>query len=359
MEVSAPRRGKVAGIEAARGVAAVLVILYHVSFHIFANFKTSVLFDLFHFGHSGVDLFFTISGFIILYVHWDDVGRRDRVRHYAWRRFTRLMPTYWIALIISTCMTGFGHHGWPSEQTVLWSITLLPANTNLIMGIAWTLRLEVFFYMYFAVLITNLRIGLVLLAAWLVLVVTSATLGVRAGGLAGEFTASFDLSFFMGMLVAYLLRATDFVWPSRLWIAGLVLFALTAACEDLGLINGYLPLARLCYGVPSAIIILGLAANERGRIAQIPRVLQNLGAASYSLYLFQFVFIGVLWHLLRITSLSRHLPPSIQFVLLAGAAVVGGLLTHRFVEKPLMRACRSMGRRTWSRPGDLVAQERP
>ena len=57
---------------------------------------------LFLFAHAGVDFFFVLSGFIIYRVHRGDIGSPHRLSRYAWRRFVRIYPTYWIIL------AGFG-----------------------------------------------------------------------------------------------------------------------------------------------------------------------------------------------------------------------------------------------------------
>ena len=48
----------------------------------------------------GVDFFFVLSGFIVTFVHWHDLGRPERLGRYARRRFTRVFPAYWIVLTV-------------------------------------------------------------------------------------------------------------------------------------------------------------------------------------------------------------------------------------------------------------------
>src|SRR3984885_1419086 len=86
-------RARLEGVEAGRGVAALLVVLYHAALHVEGDVPGSaVLWGLPHFGHAGVDFFFVLSGFIISFVHRKDVGRPDRLGHYLERRFTRVFP---------------------------------------------------------------------------------------------------------------------------------------------------------------------------------------------------------------------------------------------------------------------------
>jgi peptidoglycan/LPS O-acetylase OafA/YrhL len=73
---------RLGGIEALRGLAAISVIFYHVSRHVNQAFGTPGLVAAFQAGHAGVELFFVISGFIILFVHGQDSGRPRRLGHY-------------------------------------------------------------------------------------------------------------------------------------------------------------------------------------------------------------------------------------------------------------------------------------
>jgi exopolysaccharide production protein ExoZ len=87
-------RARLEGVEAARGVAALLVVLYHAALHVEGDVPGSaVLWGLPHFGHAGVDFFFVLSGFIISFVHRRDLGRPDRLGHYLERpRLSAYVP---------------------------------------------------------------------------------------------------------------------------------------------------------------------------------------------------------------------------------------------------------------------------
>ena len=55
-------RGRLMSIEVLRGVAATAVVLCHAARHIDKTFGAPGLIVVFQAGHSGVDLFFVISG---------------------------------------------------------------------------------------------------------------------------------------------------------------------------------------------------------------------------------------------------------------------------------------------------------
>ena len=70
------------------------------------------------------------------------------------------------------------------------------------------------------------------------------------------------------------------------------------------------------------------------------RTLRVLGGASYAIYLFQFVFIGLVWKVWLATPAAGNGAAWVLYVLLVGAALGGGIVTSRLVEKPLLRLAR-------------------
>lgn len=335
------QQSRILSLEAGRGIAASLVILYHVSRHIDAAYKTPQLREFFQFGHAGVDFFFGISGFIILYVHYDDIGRPHRLRRYVGRRFSRLMPTYWVAFSIAIVMTALGHHALPSLGQLGWQALLLPSSHPMVLGVAWTLRFEVLFYVLFSILIANRNVGLAFLSAWFGFAVGWAVMGARIDWLPEQFHSAYAIEFFFGMVVAYCSKQYRPRRAGALLSLGLFLLGSAALLEDLHVLDGYAAPARLAYGIPSAITIMGIVGLSRlGRLS-VPQFLRVLGAASYSLYLFQFIFIGTAWQVLLKSHLSYIFPPIIQFAILVLAAIIGGVVVSKTVEQPLIHAFRS------------------
>jgi exopolysaccharide production protein ExoZ len=317
--------------------------MYHTSRHLAQAYANDVLKQIFQFGHSGVDLFFVISGFIILYVHYGDVGQPRRAARYVERRVTRLVPTYWVALAITIGLSTLGHLPLAVGPTLAWQALLLPSDQPMALGIAWTLRFEALFYAMFWVLILNRRIGLGLMLLWFIGAATLAGLGNHLNWLPGQFSSGYVLEFMLGMIVAYLTRNHKITLAWAVFATGLLLFAVAAMSEDAGLLDGYSDLARVAYGAPSALVVLGIAAlSKEGAPPAVPWLFRTLGSASYSLYLFQFVFIGATWQLLLKTGLAQPSTMLPQFLILTGGAIVGGVIVSKGVEFPLIRLCRSL-----------------
>src|ERR1700722_9410653 len=325
------------GIEVARGVAASLVVLYHAARHVDKNFGAPLLRELLQFGHAGVDLFFVISGFIILHVHYNDIDNPARLGRYTRRRCTRLLPTYWVALAVTILMVLAGGNRAVSLPDIAWSVSLLPSNRELILGVAWTLRFEILFYVLFGVLIANRGIGLAMLAVWFAASAICTLLPPQPEWLPAQFYGTYNLEFLMGMAVAYALRHYPIARPRALFWAAMVLLAAAASLENLGYLDGYANIARFAYGIPSAMLILAIAVLSARGAMKAPLLLRVLGSASYSIYLFQFVFIGIVWHLLTASGLYQTMSRFAQFALLASVALIGAVLTSMWVEHPLIR----------------------
>jgi peptidoglycan/LPS O-acetylase OafA/YrhL len=342
---------RLSGIEASRGVAAGLVVLYHVARHLDKGPGAPTLRSLLQFGHAGVDFFFVISGFIILFVHYGDIGRPDRLAHYVARRFTRLMPTYWVALTLAVAFALAGTHGAPSLANLIWSASLLPSNRETILGVAWTLQFEILFYSLFAVLILSRTAGIVVLILWLSATVLAVTAGLTINWLPPQFLGAYNLEFFFGMAVAVLLRKRPVFHPRPILAVGLILFSMAAILEDFHFLNGYADIARVAYGVPGALLVLGIAASDWLSPVRLAPVARRTGAASYSIYLFQFIFIGAVWQAAIATGLDRQMPVIVLFLILTAAAIGGGIFMSEWVEYPLMKAVRAgMARFGSSRP---------
>jgi exopolysaccharide production protein ExoZ len=315
-----------------------MVVLYHVARHFDANYDMRALKALFQFGHAGVDLFFVISGFIILFVHFNDIGRPEQMGRYAGRRLTRVLPVYWIALTLTICRKWAGGHGTPLGD-LAWAIIPLPIIADPVLGVAWTLQYEFVFYLAFCVLILNRAAGLGVIILWLAAVVAAAT-SAGITSVPEAYWGISNLEFFAGMAVAYRLRNSGVQHYKTALAAGIVLFAIASVTEDLGWMDGYGAFARLAYGLPSALIVLGSAEASRRGSLRVPSILRTLGGASYSVYLFHFTLIGIFWQSWLATGLDKTVPPAIGFVVFVSGAIAAGVAISRLIEYPLMRFVR-------------------
>jgi len=340
---SAVPKARLEGVEAGRGVAALLVVLYHAALHVEGNVPGSTtLWGLPHFGHAGVDFFFVLSGFIISFVHRKDLGRPGRLGHYLERRFTRVFPFYWLVLAFCLLDTWVLHRAqFPSAGEVVSNAFLLPQTKDQIVGGAWTLVYEIMFYLVFAIAISSLRIGAVVMCAWAVLVAAAFFLNrAPENAIVAVAASPFCLEFFLGIAAATVLSRRPVPLSGIVLAIGLTGFALAGVCEVTGYLYGFGAMARLVYGSCSLMVILGLVERERsGRLA-VPRFMAVLGRASYSVYLVHLIGIGITFKFL---SMTMRLTSSWSFLIWALLCVMGlgaGILASIWVEQPAIRLAR-------------------
>jgi exopolysaccharide production protein ExoZ len=340
-------------LESCRGIAAFGVVIHHIQLLLqepryggVAPFG-GALFP----GYHGVDFFFVLSGFIITYAHWNDIDHPQAIGRYGWRRFSRVIPAYWavttLLLVIYLSFPSLGKPSYHDPVVIVTSYLLLPMPDMPVLGVAWTLRFEAIFYVLFAVLILNRRIGIGVFAVWFVAV--AFALPFQLGFPASFFLSELNAQFLMGMMICIMLKRLRPWRPELLAATGVALlvafYGLEARYAPAFEGNGLAYAVRdtyghFAYGIAAAVTILGLAQLELSRKVTIPAPLLQLGRASYSLYLIHgFCLSLTATVLFRLGGVTRFgLAP--VAVALAASALAGGLLFHAGVERPILRALR-------------------
>ena len=134
-------------IQAARAIAANLVVFSHL-FFVEAKYTASSILPAFTlYGIAGVDLFFVVSGFIMVAVAGRDRGPIE----FLWRRATRIYPTYWLVSLTVRATSLIAPTFVNSSITTpisLWrSFLLIPDRTFPLLAVGWTLVYEMYFYL--------------------------------------------------------------------------------------------------------------------------------------------------------------------------------------------------------------------
>ena len=343
-------------VQALRAVAALLVLIGHVQGHVVGTAAASgvALRPVpFIAGGFGVDLFFAISGFIMVVSSsrlFDAPGARST---FLLRRAFRLIPLYWFATLAYVALVLVGSHAVPRDFALAAaaSLAFFPyasdgADVFPVFTLGWSLNYEVFFYLLFSMFIVwPLRRA--------VLGVTAALLAVAAVGAVMHpetvalrfWSQPIILEFGFGVVFGFL-------WL-RGWRIGAALATMLALCalaalviDPLGLsikVNGASTpndwVRVIGWGLPAATMLAGAVFFERGRIIDHPALAfpVALGDCSYSLYLmhpFALLFIGKTWTGLH---LERWLPwPVLALALIAGSVALAWL-SYRTIEKPVTR----------------------
>jgi peptidoglycan/LPS O-acetylase OafA/YrhL len=333
-----PRR-KFLSLQALRIVAAVFVVFTHSTFYAYERLDRS--FAVWERGTRGVDIFFVISGFVMIYASGKLLGKVDGWKEFAQHRIVRIVPLYWlvttlkVAILLGTA--GLALHSNLNAVTAFCSYAFLPARDldgkiEPLVGVGWTLTFEMFFYLVFAFAL--------FLRKNVFLVVGIVLAGLSIGAIFRQPswpTAAFYLNplvleFFFGMLIAKACTRGKYCPPKLApWvlIAGFV-FLLLPPFETTA------P-KFLISGVPASMIVWA-AASLFQYDSLIPRWILYLGDASYSIYLIHpFVCPLPPAVLHRLHSGNPWLSVAVSVLLGTGA----GCLLHQFVELPMTQYFRS------------------
>jgi len=184
-------RDRLYEIDLLRITAALAVVFYHYTFSGYAGHLTRVAFPALstvtRYGYLGVDMFFVISGFVVLLSAW---GRRPH--EFVISRIVRLYPAYWVAVTVTAIVAVTLSRGLftvsPAQYAA--NMTMLNPLPNLanVDVVYWSLWAEIRFYLLVFVLawigITRARVVTLL---WLWLAATAVIEAhVLPAGLAGQ-----------------------------------------------------------------------------------------------------------------------------------------------------------------------------
>ncbi len=322
----------IGGLQMLRGVAATLVVLFHLqAAAVFEGHDPGIL-RWFVGGEVGVDVFFVLSGFVIFHAMR---GREDRGPGWFLRqRFWRIVPPYWAVLALT--LLAMAAHGmmqgdwseWPDLWRIVLSVLLLPLPDH-VMAVAWTLTVEGLFYLVFAA--TYFRFGargaILALALW-----SAGTLGLKLMHLGlppvlGVILYSGVIEFLYGGLIALAISAG--------WRAGavpaLVLGVLGLAAVVFGYVSIYAGRSWVA-GLPSAALVYGLAAGGW----RMPNWVMVWGESSYLLYLLHLLVFSVAGTLLRMAGVEPY--GSVTALLGLGAlSIAVSVAASLWLERPYLR----------------------
>jgi peptidoglycan/LPS O-acetylase OafA/YrhL len=349
------------GIQILRGVAALLVVVCHTFLQIIISYGQSTLVgNIVTFGASGVDIFFVISGFVITNSMF---GKREIQRnHFIVNRLLRIYPIYWIVITAMLLLNAAGLFKSMDSGVldIALSYLLLPVDYR-VLTISWTLTYEIAFYLlvYFTLFLRHRRLLFVLanLVPLTLLVFFSHRLGWRLDFFQRDEAM---LEFGAGMVLAYIYHQTNgrFRIPLSLGVLGLCY--LLASAWLLKHEPNLPPMPRALTWGPAAALVVASVLHVPAMKGRVFQLLRHVGDASYSIYLTHVFIIGAYHYALEHTFVAG-LNQVIPILGVLGSSVVLGLLSYRFVERPLLRALRKVAfrheRQARSTPGAQPAAE--
>jgi exopolysaccharide production protein ExoZ len=285
-----------------RGIAALLVTLVHAANEVNEIFRNSLIVIPHNFV-IGVDLFFIISGFIMVYTTKKYKAGWNSSLLFMRKRIIRVLPIYWLysilAIISVTLLSQYMSNPAVDIFHILKSLFFIPSyypgtdSIQPILRVGWTLNYEMYFYVLFSLsLVITSRYRVVLASLFLLLVLCLAFTSDSV--FAKFYSNNIILEFILGMLIAEVFTNSklNYIFTGY----GSFIFFGTVSIISYVILVGENDVSNLNYrglqfGIPAAALFISFLSldtivlkikNEKNIIL---RVLSYLGDSSYTLYL--------------------------------------------------------------------------
>jgi len=342
--------GKLDSIQVLRALAACLVVFGHcIGFVAVFSARKGVNFSEISIpAGAGVDLFFAISGFIMVVASARMFGHSHGARNFLLRRLARIVPFYWAVTTLALLLiVASAKRSLPDPLAVAASYLFYPFDTTgrndgfafPIVDLGWTLNYEMLFYAIFALFIGFGRTRCVIFVTVAIALLVALGAIIQPTHIALRFwSQAITLEFVFGMWVGLAYASNKLRLGDG---ARVILLMLSVAALA---INPLTPLHDpttpndifrvLGWGLPTALLMITAVSGPLPHSGWIQRTLVIVGDASYSLYL-----IHPFW-LLIVSRTAPYFPTRLQEPLpLMIVAFVGSIFVavavYLLAERPL------------------------
>jgi peptidoglycan/LPS O-acetylase OafA/YrhL len=329
-------------IQVLRFVAAFAVVFAHVDLPRYAS--QGIQADMFAPCALGVDLFFVISGFIMMSVTDGLDGPRSAL-DFLGRRFLRVWPLWAIFTGIAWWLSGRGatvdfwlqaYYPVAPPGHVIKSLTFTNFAGNPTYAIGWTLIYEFWFYVSVALCVALRARRVVYFGVFAAVVVVLQSQSVLpVPELLNTVFHPFMLEFIMGVALFSVSR-----WPR---FKSIPVVSATAAVASIAmciaLSRGHPDsFERVVAWAGASVLVVAFALQLEGCVKPIP-ILVFLGDASYSLYLTHWLVVTTFPSLLDVYGYSA-MGPACYVALNVVISLVLAVCVFFLLERPLSRICR-------------------
>lgn len=310
----------IGNLQILRVFAASAVVIYHCNVYFFGN----------HTDFAGVAIFFALSGYLMCRIK----DKRSPCE-FAVERFWRIAPSYWVA----TAIVGIAFQpGVPLAHVILTAMFIPHDSIHGVfpmLGVGWTLNMEVYFYTIFSLsILINRRFAPVIASCGIVAIYFGLPVVTDSKPLLFYYTHPYILHFVSGIAVWYLTG-----WLAR-------------KLDGLRLPKAILPVILVCYVtvvgvglkgvnstvlgllVVSALLVTAVMSAHLGADI-LWRPMLTLADASYACYLLHTIVIEFLRH--RHLEVDGSLPIT---ALVFALAWLGALGAHFCLERRLFQVAR-------------------
>jgi exopolysaccharide production protein ExoZ len=292
--------------------------------------------------NAGVDIFFVLSGFLMVYTSQKLYQQPKAWRTFLVKRFQRIVPLYWfytsamIAVILmmpaafDTAQASVGHF----IQSYLFIPHERPAGgIKPLLSLGWTLNYEMFFYVIFAGLLFLSRRKLsAIIAILFIWLAVSHYFIPETASMAFFWSRPIIIEFIMGMIIANIymvgFRLPKFVVFVAIAGACMAFFMMPYQVDIFGLTIYRLPNMTMAVGLVGALTLCHGMDNLR-----MPKTLKALGDSSYTLYLAHPFAIGAV----ALMVVKFDMSQTLHFWISLGVCVVGSYVAYLIIEKPMIK----------------------
>lgn len=341
--------GNLASIQSLRGLAALAVCVAHLQAVELKFDNSTILGRWAAIGFSGVDLFFVISGFVMVWVTRAQQGNAKTLGRFWLARAFRIYPLWWVVLsaIVAVWLV---RPEWVYSSTtiapdILRSYLLFPAQGLPLHAVGWTLIHEVWFYIVFGLLlVAPVRTFPTLLFIWAALVViTALALPAPADPVLAIIRHPLTLEFIIGAGIGWI--ATRGTLPAPrivLQLGCLALLLGAASIHDNPPKIFQQEWSRIwLFGIPFALILWGCVGLEQVGGSN-PRWSQKLGNWSYALYLIHVPVFVAVGRLAKPLSQQGPLDNLVLLFVALCTAIFAAFVLHVGIEQPVQRLSRAV-----------------
>lgn len=266
-----------------------MVIVCHSSFY--ANERLVRGSYIYGQGANGVELFFVISGFVMIVSTQNLIGAKDGWKTFAIKRIVRIVPIYWLIttfkLFLLLKTSGVVLHSQLDFWLALKSYLFIPAlnmdgEYRPLYGVGWTLNMEMFFYLLFTVALALKFKPLPFLASFFIPLAILAQFKKPGWPDVAFYADPIVLNFLFGMIAAKLILR-GYKLPFGVAITLLIIGLLYLFIPVSLIFRGY-NVNQITFGL-AAFVVVYSGASVNSKQTGFWRWPIYLGAASYSLYL--------------------------------------------------------------------------
>jgi exopolysaccharide production protein ExoZ len=336
-------------VQLLRGLAALIVVFFHLTLADERGGRPLIIGGFFRNGFAGVDLFFVISGFVIMHTSHLYFSTPGYFGTYFRKRLIRVYPIYWVTVILIIGGIYLTEHiirnpidflpkTWPLYIS---SFLLLPGHP-MINGVTWSLSFELYYYLIFGLLIISRKLwpvvaGILVFSA---IVLIYPALSASYTTLFTYFFSPYNLEFAAGVLAWWLIHRFKI---STFTYGILLIFSVVLLMIHDTILFEEVSKRVIYYGTSSFFLLVaftGIEINGWQNKTFLTRQLMKIGDASYLIYILHFPLLSLYGRLLNHLEKNLIVQHSAAILFVCFITLVS-IYLHVRIEAPLVKKLNS------------------